>query len=95
MTNTAPTVREIIDERLASTPLPVLAGRYAATHLVTAISDKNLILTRKKSSFGGHLFLTVITLGGWLLVWVPLALYRSSTRQLRFYVDIDGKTRKA
>lgn len=44
----------------------------------------------KNTSHGLHIFLTIITLGLWLLVWIPLSIF-AGLKHRRVAVDAYGK----
>ena len=48
----------------------------------------SLVWKRPKGGFAGNLFLTVITLGFWLIIWIPLGVLGDLVTPKRIYLEV-------
>lgn len=56
----------------------------------------HLVWKRPKGGFAGNLFLTVITLGFWLIIWIPLGVLGDLVTPKHIYLEVlpDGTIEK-
>jgi hypothetical protein len=58
-----------------------VAGKVAAGYRVESQTDMQSILVKgKKPNHILHLILTVVTVGLWLFVWIPVAIFQKERR---------------
>lgn len=83
--NTAPTGSENLDELVRRK----IKQGYQIRHRTTQPPTVQMVKPKQPTAWKAHVILSILTLGLWLLVWIPWVLLTPSRREKSIYLEVD------